>query len=152
MNYQMKTIIWPTDFSEPSMEALNAAFEFASRFDADLLAVHVIELSPETSEWREASKFSVPLPLEEQRKKTQKDLEKILSERQPSGLRTRVAALIGDVPESIVRIARQEKTAMIVIATHGRSGVRRLVFGSVAEKVVRHAACPVLSVRVSGKE
>lgn len=62
MNYQMKTIIWPTDFSDPSLEALNAAFEFASGFDADLLAVHVIEPPPETSEWRDAGKFSVRVP------------------------------------------------------------------------------------------
>ncbi len=150
MNYQMETIIWPTDFSDPSLEALNAAFEFASRFDADLLAVHVIEPPPETSEWHDASKFSVPLPLEEQREHMQKDLEKILSERQPAGLSTRAVVLIGDVPETIVKIAEQEKTAMIVIATHGRSGVRRLIFGSVAEKVVRYAVCPVLSVRVPG--
>ncbi len=150
MNYQMKTIVWPTDFSDPSLEALNAAFEFASRFDADLLAVHVIEPPPETSEWRDASKFSIPLPLQEQRERLQKELEKILSERQPSGLRTRAVIVIGDVPEMIVQVAEQEKTAMIVIPPYGQSGVRRLIFGSVAEKVVRYAVCPVLSVRVPG--
>ncbi len=152
MNYQMKTIIWPTDFSEPSMEALNAALEFASRFQSELLAVHVIEPPPETSEWHDASKFSVPLQLEEEREREQNNLEKILADRKPAGLKTRALSLIGDVPGTIVDIAKQEATAMIVIATHGRSGVQRLIFGSVAEKVVRHAACPVLSIRAPGKE
>jgi universal stress protein A len=66
----------------------------------------------------------------------------------PEGIRSRSVIATGDAADEIVRVANDEAADLIVIATHGLTGWRHLVFGSVAEKVIRHADCPVLVVPV----
>lgn len=141
------TILWPTDFSDPSYAALAAAIELAAHFEAGLLCLHVLEPPPENSEWSDASSFTVPLSVEQDRDRADKELHRLISARVPADVEAETYVAVGDASIAIPEIARKEQVDLVVIATHGRTGWRRMVFGSVAEKVVRDAACPVLTVR-----
>jgi len=143
----VKTLLWPTDFSEPSYQALEAAVEFAGHFKAEILSVHVLEPPPRNSEWADASKLSVPLPVQEDREQRERELNDLLAARVPDKVPRNVFVLIGDAAHSILDLAEARQVDLIVISTHGRTGWRRLVFGSVAEQVIRDAACPVLTIR-----
>jgi nucleotide-binding universal stress UspA family protein len=116
--FPVKTVLCPTDFSEPSQEALKIARELASQVGAGLLLVHVVPVLPALPN---DPNYVLKVP----------EYERLLHQ---------------DADE-IVRIAEIEKADLIVIATHGTTGWRRFMFGSVADKVVRLAKCPVLTIR-----
>lgn len=143
----LRTILWPTDFSDPSSAALASATELAEHFEARLLCLHVLELPPENSEWKEASNLNIPLSVRQDRDRLQEQLEEFVATHCPDRLSTSCVVVVGDAAPGILKLARQESVDLIVIATHGRTGWRRLVFGSVAEKVIRDADCAVLSIR-----
>jgi universal stress protein A len=133
------SILVPTDFSPPSAAALACARELAGRFGASLHLLHVAEsvflraVSEDPRERRDAllRQLQTLLPAEEQRR-----------------VALTVAVERSDEPaDEIARHARVEDIRLIVMGTHGRTGLSRLLIGSVAEKVVRRAACPVLTVR-----
>lgn len=145
---KIKKIIWPTDFSEPSLEALKTAVRIGDHFDAELVCVHVFEPTPTTSEWADASNLSIPLPLQEERTRALKALEELADGCLPETLKRRLIVEIGDVPADLLKIIERETADLLVIATHGRTGWRRMVFGSVAEVVIRDATCPVLTIKM----
>ncbi len=145
-------ILWPTDFSEPSMEALKTANEIASRFSAELIIVHVITPIPVAASPPGPGGFDVGLYEQELEKSAQKSLEDIVKNKVAAGVEARYFIRTGNAADEIVRAAEEEKTDLIVIATHGETGWRHLIFGSVAEKVVRTSTCPVLSIRAPKKE
>ena len=141
-------IVCPTDFSAGSIEALAQATELAQHFQAGLYLVHVLPTQPETPEWEgEADVPGVERLLSSEAEGRLRKLAKPIDEK---GLRTKVVIIHGDPAEQIVRLAEDENADLIVIATHGTTGWRHLAFGSVTEKVVRHAMCPVLTIRVGG--
>jgi nucleotide-binding universal stress UspA family protein len=84
--------------------------------------------------------------LEEMVRFSQKSLEEVALNRISPNLKVRTIVLQGNPADRIVELARSEKVDMIVTATHGLTGWRRFIFGSVAERVVRFASCPVLTV------
>ena len=144
---RLKTILHPTDFSEPSKHAMSYAVSFAEEFGAKLVVVHVIE---EISSALYFDMLQTP-PLAQLMVDIEKQANKALQELMPADVRERlkVEYLIrkGAPFLEIIRCAREIQADMIVCGTHGRSGIKHALFGSVAEKVVRKAPCPVLSVR-----
>jgi len=147
-----KRILCPTDYSEASIKAFPYAFDLARRFNAEIYFVHVIDcfplapdfLAPDFTLEAKSLGFASDLLGDAER-----NLDRFLSERVPAGLKFHKIVGLGKAAEEILRIAEENKIQVIIIATHGRTGWRHLVFGSVAEKVVRRANVPVLTV--SGK-
>jgi nucleotide-binding universal stress UspA family protein len=128
----------PTDFSEPSVAALEVAAALARVQRGELLIVHV---SPEPDGGSAAARA-----LDEDTRA----LQRLLEETRPRDARVplRHLGLHGDDTAAvIVAAAEREGADLIVIATHGRSGLSRLLLGSVAEAVVRTAECPVLTLK-----
>lgn len=150
----VKKILCPTDFSEPSYEGLKAANELAEHFSAELCLAHVVAPVPvpmaQSPTVPEA--FNVASYRTELEASAQRSLQEVVEQKIPKELRVRQIIGHGEAANEIVRIAEEETADMIVIATHGLTGWRHLIFGSVAEKVVRLAGCPVLTIRVSEKE
>ena len=143
-----KKILCPTDFSEPAFVALKRAEELARHFAADLIVAHVIPTLPGPHSFpdpQEPLNFEVPLFQQELAIKAEHMLKDLVSHHQAE---TRDMVTTGDAAPEILRIAQQEHVDLIVIASHGLTGWRRLVHGSVSEKVVRQATCPVLTIAV----
>jgi nucleotide-binding universal stress UspA family protein len=147
-----KRILWPTDFSEPAYEGLRIATELATQFSSEILLVHVVAPIPTMAGASAPTGFHIPTVLEELQESAQKSLEDIRQAKIPAGIQVRTFVVHGNPAHEIVQLAAQEKADIIVIPTHGESGWQRFVFGSVAEKVVRLADCPVLTIRAPEPE
>ena len=143
----LKKIIWPTDFSEPAYEGLKAAVELCTQFSAEMLLVHVVAPLPAMHGGMEPTGFHLPTVLGEIQLAAKNALEDIRCEKIPADVRVRTFVINGRPAHEIVKLAESENADMIVISSHGESGWHRFVFGSVADKVVRHAECPVLTIR-----
>ena len=141
----LKTILVPSDFSECSDAALRYGLELARRFDAELHLLHVVQ-DPATQPWA-AEGLSVPLF--EAVDQWQKDARQRLINAVPAGDMRRVTAVttVATPCQEILRYAADENVDLIVMGTHGRGGVSHMLLGSIAERVVRRAPCPVLTVR-----
>jgi len=144
----IKKILCPTDFSEPSYEALKAANDIAACFSAELILVHVVTPIPVIPIHDDPTSFNLPLYEKEMETSARKSLDQVAGEKIPGQINTRTLVIQGDPASQIVRLAVAENTDLIVIATHGLTGWRKFMFGSVTEKVIRLATCPVLSIRV----
>ena len=141
-----KKILCPTDFSEPAFVALKRAEELARHFAAELIVAHVIPTLPGPHSFPDpqaAFNFEVPLFQQELAIKAEQMLKDLVSHHKAE---TRDLVTTGEAAPEILRIAQEEHVDLIVIASHGLTGWRRLVHGSVAEKVVRQATCPVLTI------
>jgi nucleotide-binding universal stress UspA family protein len=142
-----KKILCPTDFSEPSYEAIKTAGEMAFHFGSELCILHVVSPVPVVPMGGGAA-FNVPLYEQELEVSSRKSLEEIINQLEWKELKVRLIVVRGNAADEIVGIADQENVDLIVIASRGRTGLDRLIFGSVAEKVVRLARCPVLTVAI----
>ena len=150
--FPLKRIICPTDFSEPSLEGLRNGIKMAESFDAQLLVVHVVE-PPSWSEIAYAQPIYTPVDWTTSLKEeSTKKLNKLQSEMFPELIQSRLLTLEGSPAATIVKLAAEESANLIVIATHGYSGFHRFVFGSVTDRVVRTAPCPVLTIRPMGNK
>jgi nucleotide-binding universal stress UspA family protein len=148
----IKKIISPTDFSEPSNKGLEAALEMAEHFGAELVVIHVIAPLPVMGEASAIAGYHSPTVMEELNTETRKLMEKLIAEKISNRVPSRSHIVSGKPADEIVRLARQEESAdLIVIASHGASGFDRLIFGSVAERVIRKAELPVLVVRAEDR-
>lgn len=139
-------ILLATDFSDCSVEACAYALTLARTFDASIHVVHVI------NEPVDLRGFYVPHISFEQLEKEISDgaasmLETFCTENLPDFSNYTTSVTTGVPYEEITRIALEQQASLIVIGTHGRSGLDHLIFGSTAERVVRTAPCPVLTVR-----
>lgn len=114
--------------------------------------MHVVVPMPTIHGGAAPTGFHIPSVLEEIRESAKKSLEKIQREMLPAEISTRAFVIHGRPAHEIVKLAAEKKADIIVIATQGESGWQRFVFGSVAENVVRHAECPVLTVRAPNAE
>lgn len=141
-----KTIVVPTDFSPASERAIMHARELAERFGASVLLLHVVEDPYAAAAWSEAF-LAMPDIREPLRQEALKRLEEAASAF--AGLPTTMEAVVGTPAATIVKAAADRSADLIVMGTHGRSGVAHLLLGSVAERVIRLAPCPVLTVRES---
>jgi universal stress protein A len=145
-----KKILSPTDFSEASYEGLAAADEIAKHFSADILLVHVVE--PLVTAPPGPATFNVAEYQRELVQFAKNGLDAVAKERFSKGVKVEQVVLEGGAASQIVHFAEKMKVDLIVIATHGQTGWRHLLFGSVSEKVVRLAPCGVLTVQVSHEE
>lgn len=147
----IRRILAPTDFSDVSVETVVRASELARHFGAELLVVHVIPPVP-TLPSDPHFNFEVPAYQDALRESAERRLSESVRSLVDQGIRTRTMVTHGDPAREIVRIAHDEDANLIVIATHGLTGWQHIVFGSVAEKVVRTADRPVLTVRGHHRE
>lgn len=149
---QIRNILAPTDFSVPSRHALKYAAELAQRFGAQLHLVTVVEnvipLVPEAGMLfgQQADQFA------EQQKAAHHALEKLAADPGLQSLKPRIHVLSGSAHAEILEFAKQREIDLLVVGTHGRTGLSHLFMGSVAEKIVRLAPCPVLTVHPEGHQ
>jgi universal stress protein A len=135
---RIKRILVPVDFSRDSLDALSAARDLAKQFGAELLILYVIE---------PIHFMTVAEVYEEQRRSSDVELTRIGADLRAAGQRFRILIKAGVPAHVIVDTARRSGAGMIVMGTHGRTGLAHMLIGSVAEKVVRTAGCPVLITR-----
>jgi nucleotide-binding universal stress UspA family protein len=149
----IRKILGSTDFSIAGYPAVVTAGELADHFGAELVLMHVVQPVPpppqvppecmamlsSRSETEKSERDEINRSLEQ--------LNQLVADKLPKGLSYRALVKVGSAADEIVRLAESENVDLLVIATHGRTGWRRLAFGSVAEKVIRTATRPVLVVQ-----
>jgi len=143
-------ILAATDFSDDSNYALSYAVELAQKFSAEVIVLHVDQpLAPVmVSELNPGLDVSAMNRIaEEQRLAALRELDQTTARLRESGLKARGLLKVGAPFLEIVTTAQAEGADLIVMGTHGRSGLAHVLMGSVAERVVRKAGCPVLTVR-----
>lgn len=147
-----RKILLPTDFSEHSMLAKKYALSLAIEYKAEIIALHIIENIAQLSLLTgvEMPGYSAAsIYYNDLFKLAQKRIKEICDEASSKGINTKERIIYGNPRHEILNIAKSESIDMIVIGTHGRRGFSRLIHGSVAEAVIRHSPCSVLSVKYS---
>jgi nucleotide-binding universal stress UspA family protein len=144
---RIRRILYPSDFSRASGAAFTKALEMAKTNRAELLIVHVLApvmpmvgdgyVSPKIYEEIEATA----------RAQAQAQIDRLLAKARKAGARVKGLLMDGVPHEQITRAARSKRADLIVIGTHGRTGLAKFFLGSVAGRVVSIAPCPVLTVR-----
>jgi nucleotide-binding universal stress UspA family protein len=140
---EFKKILCGTDFSESSYHALDYGLRFARHSDGTLLVVHLFHVP--TSEL--LGEHAYTLNLAEVRNQMQALLDQLHATRLQGYPKTELLTDFGDPAQELIRLAGDRDVDLIVTSTHGRSGLSHLIMGSVAEKIIRHAPCPVFVVR-----
>ena len=135
---QLSNILCPVDFDQNSLAAVPVAAELAQKNNATLYLLHVVHLHPAGEP---------ALSSGEAETAAQTKLERIGDQKLKVGTRYELLVVTGDPAVEVLQTAARCGIDLIVMATHGRKGLRRLVLGSVAERVVREAQCPVLTVK-----
>lgn len=143
-----KHILWPTDFSKPSYDALEVAVKLAAAFHGDLTLLHVIPPIPALTGPESPASFDVSRYQAELERTAEGLMNEIRDKRVPKGVRVRHVVAQGSPPLEIARVAGEKRMELIVIATRGESALKHVFFGSVADKVMRHSPIPVLIVPV----
>jgi universal stress protein A len=146
MDMNIQRILAPTDFSELSKQGLTSALELAEAFGAQLLLLHVVEPPPYPVEGIVPSPLGATL-LDDLERQASNDLTQMLPEARRSKVEVARRVVVGISYRKIVEVAQEEKSDLIIMTTHGRTGLSHLVMGSVTEKIVRTASCPVLTIR-----
>jgi nucleotide-binding universal stress UspA family protein len=141
--WPIKTILHPTDFSECSQEAFRLACSLARDHGARLVVLHVTSV-PDLA-YKGYGAPGSPLLADEYLAKVREDLEKLQPPAPQLPFERRREE--GEPASEILRVAAETATDLIVMGTHGQTGLRHLLMGSVAEQVVRKAACPVLTLK-----
>ena len=155
MKFAVRRILLPTDFSESSEHAYRCAIALATENDAELCVLHVVEKFMDHSLlYSDIFPFQVPAQdtyrvIEE---KIKERISASLAEHAGEGLRARALVTTGSPHVEIIRAAEREEIDLVVIATHGRSGLTHAILGRTAEKVVRRAPCPILVIRKNGRD
>ena len=141
----IRTILVPVDFSDCSLAGLTYAVRFAKEAGARIVVVHVADLGP-VMMTRGCGDYDSPAYIKAARRRCADQMQSFLKRVDFDGVRVDTSAVAGYCPAAIYQAAAKEDVDLIVISTHGRTGLRRAFIGSVAEGTVRHAACPVLVV------
>lgn len=146
MSLTIKKILVPIDFSDYSKGALKYAVNFAKVFNAEMYLIYVVEpviYPPDFS----MGQIAIPSVSVELDVRAKEELTKLSEQEIPADLKKQIIIKTGKPFVEIIETAAQEDIDLIIIATHGHSGVEHILFGSTAEKVVRKAPCPVLTLR-----
>jgi nucleotide-binding universal stress UspA family protein len=145
----VNSILLPTDFSECARHAVPVAAEFARLLGARIVCLHVVEPVMPAVGWTPTAVG--PLPVadmgEQLEQAAERELPRFAGRAEFEGLDVEDVVAHGEAAAEIVRVAAERGCGMIVISSHGRTGLGRILFGSTAESVVRHAHCPVLVVK-----
>jgi nucleotide-binding universal stress UspA family protein len=143
---RLNKILCPTDFSDFSLYALDYALSFAEQYKAKLLLLHVVDVF-----LHDPAYFAPYVPdrtmFSGYEENAHSRLKEIVEQKVPAGIETEILVKEGRAFVEIVRVAKEQKVDIIVMGTHGRTGLSHAMFGSTAEKVVRKAPCPVLSIK-----
>lgn len=144
-----KRIIVPLDGSDFSFRAAQYAINLARLTGGEILCIHAIADLPYIEYMAPAGGLTVPRYIQEAKKQTDEWFSQVKSRAAKEGVKITAETIFSppSVAESIINYASKQKADLIVIGTKGRSGLKRLVLGSVASTVVAHASCPVLVVR-----
>lgn len=145
MRFSVRRILVPTDFSEPSSYALEMAIELGRRFGAELVLFHAHEMPAYV--FPDGVMPVTPDVLSDLQTAVDGELERLAARVRAAGLRVSRRSAIGVHDLEICRAAEEVDADLIIMGTHGRTGLRHALIGSVAEKVVRKAPCAVLTVR-----
>ncbi len=146
--FTLDQILVPIDFSEHSLRAFRKALDLACKFGSELILVHIVEQIIYPGDW-----MYPPLSMSDFAGEKRQDIAaRLYALAQGSGVRTDEVVRLGRAWQEIVEIAKERKADLVVMATHGYTGLRHALLGSVVEKVMRHAPCPVLTVRAEDQE
>jgi nucleotide-binding universal stress UspA family protein len=148
---ELQKILLPTDFSEHAAEAMRYACALADHFDAELHLLHVLEVHISSTP-QFGMGLAVSTPARESSEAAGRALEELIDAAWAKDHRVVCATTDGPAFLGIIRYAKQHDIDMIVMGTHGRSGLPHVLLGSVSERVVRKAPCPVLTVRREGHQ
>lgn len=143
---RVERILCPVDFSEEATHALRCAGELANHYDAELLVVHAVEPLPYPVEFGPLPALltdAEPVLLTRAREQ----LEALRRKELGGVKKARTMVEIGVPEHAICDAAKRERCDLVVLSTHGRSGLSHLLIGSVAERVLRFAHCPVLTLK-----
>ncbi|MEO0071925.1 MAG: universal stress protein [candidate division WOR-3 bacterium] len=151
--FKVSKILCPTDFSEPSLYALQFAHDLARQFNAELFVIYVVPTIPLTSTPPPFTAAGIPGSLDFNAYRqtliteAQKNLDELIKTHLSLELKITPIVEYGEPAERILHVANLFDVDLIVTATHGRTGWRHFIFGSVAEKIIRLSSRPVLTVR-----
>ena len=146
-NADWKRICCPIDFSDASHAAMEVAADLARKNGASLVLLHAYPIPGYT--FPDGSVVASPRMMQELADQAQKHLEdwRVEAEKLVGAPRVRTEKAIGEPASEIVSFVKSSGTDLLVLGTHGRTGLEHALMGSVAERVVRKAHCPVLTVR-----
>jgi nucleotide-binding universal stress UspA family protein len=136
-------ILVPTDFGESSTRALDLALEIAAKFDSRITVLHAGWVP---TQYFAAYSEVLAMPASELAKQARKELDDAVQAAKKKHARVEAQLITGDAPERILDFAKEHGVDAIVMGTHGRRGIPRVLLGSVAEKIVRLADVPVVTV------
>lgn len=150
---RLRKILLPTDFSGCANYALPYAATIARATNAQIICVHVVEpVVPAVGYTGLADPMPIADISEQLEDSAERQLPKLAESEECTGLNVEEVIVHGDAAAEIVRVASEQEVDLIVISSHGRTGFGRIIFGSTAESVVRHASCPVLVVKPPPEE
>jgi nucleotide-binding universal stress UspA family protein len=141
----VRSIMVPIDFSDCSLTGVRYALKFAKELGARLIILHVTDLGP-VMMTTACGDYDSPTYLEAARRRCGDRMQAFLKQVDFDGVKVNTLSVAGYCPTAIYEAAEKHAVDLIIISTHGRTGVRHAFIGSVAEGTVRHAACPVLVV------
>ncbi|MBI3849938.1 MAG: universal stress protein [Verrucomicrobia bacterium] len=141
--FKLKKILVPVDFSDCSNKALHYAIPFARQFDAELILLHVVQPYVPVPEM---PTIDIGLLQSQMRGSGEKEL-KTLQRKVAGEVSSEIAVRVGTPYMEIIKAVKELDVDLVILATHGRTGLAHVFLGSTAERVVRHAGCPVLVVR-----
>jgi universal stress protein A len=141
--FRLKRILVPVDFSDCSKKALAYALPFAKQFDAEIVLTHVVQPFVPVPEM---SSVDITAAMAQMRESGKSELER-LRVSITDDVKITTVLRVGHPAHEIVKTAAEADADLILLSTHGRTGLGRVFFGSVAEHVTRYARCPVLAVR-----
>ena len=151
--WQVRRILLPTDFSGCANYALPYAAAIARAVDATVICVNVVEpIVPAVGYTGMAEAMPIAEMSEQMEDSAERELPDVMRCEDLRGLKVEEVIGHGDAAAEIVRVADEQEVDLIVISSHGRTGLGRIIFGSTAEAVVRHARCPVLVVKPPPEE
>lgn len=146
MKLDIQKILVPVDFSEYSKMALDYSIEFSKRFNSDLILIYVIEPIVYPSDFG-LGQIPINQVDFEIQSKAEEELKKLIDEKVPPEVKSSFVVRTGKPFLEIINAAQEFNCDLIIIATHGHTGIEHILFGSTAEKVVRKSPIPVLTVR-----
>ena len=141
----IRTILVPVDFSDCSLAGLHYAVRFAKQLGARIIVLHVVDLGP-VMMTTGCGDYDSPTYTRAARVQCDGQMKDFLNRVGFNGVPIDTSAVAGYCPAAIYEAAAKKRADLIIISTHGRTGLRRALIGSVAEGTVRNAACPVLVV------
>jgi len=151
MEFKISKILVPVDFSEYSKKALDYAVQFAKQFNSELTLIYVIEPIVYPSDFG-LGQIPINQVDFEIQSRAEDELKKLIEEKVPADLKANYVVKTGKPFLEIINTAKDCNCDLIIIATHGHTGIEHILFGSTAEKVVRKSPVPVLVVREKRKK